>query len=104
MLKHRLHDGVYHRVWNLFLDHPKLSPRELQCVLLVTSGMQHKEAADRLGIATSSVRTHLQDAAQLVGVGSVPVLIARLRAEAFAEARQCSPLASPPPRKGHLIG
>lgn len=93
LLKHRLHDGVYHHVCRLLLEH-QLPIRQFQCLLLAAEGIAHKAIAERLGIAVASVRSHLQHAVRTTGGDSVEELLTRIRIDARAEAKK-GPL---PPR------
>ena len=94
LVKHRLHDGVYHFVCRLLLDH-ELPLRQFQSLLLAASGMAHKDVATKLGIAVASVRSHLQHAARTTGDKSVLDLLRRIRSGAYDESRKqpspCSP-------------
>lgn len=53
-----------------------LSPRERDCILLISEGCSDAEIADRLGVATTTVVTHVQNARRKLG--------ARTRAQAVA--------------------
>lgn len=73
-----------------------LSPRELEVISEVAMGLRAHEIADELGIAPSTVRTHLRNAMKAVGARSQAQLVAiafergliHPRAVATAGARQ----------------
>lgn len=54
-----------------------LSPREAQVVREIAGGRSMKEVAARLGLASTTVRTHLDRAKQKLGATTLPELIAQ---------------------------
>jgi DNA-binding NarL/FixJ family response regulator len=64
---------------------PDLTPRQLEVLRAVAAGLSNRAAADALGVAETTVRTHLRAAYGRLGVGS--------RTAAVAEARRLGLLA-----------
>lgn len=54
-----------------------LSPREVELVRLVAAGHTMKSAARELGLAPSTVRTHLDNAKLKLGASTLPDLVAK---------------------------
>lgn len=51
-------------------DTTQLTPRQLEIMALLTSGLPNKQIARRLGIAVETVKTHLERIFERLGVGS----------------------------------
>lgn len=51
--------GAFHQPRQNLMDESNLSTREIEVLELVSEGLASKEIADRLGIATDTVRIHL---------------------------------------------
>lgn len=72
-------DGVVvmvHPAANLDALKERLSPRELEVVTLVASGLTAKEVAERLGRSPATVRTHLEKAKTSLGAKNQAELVA----------------------------
>ncbi len=54
-----------------------LSPREIEVVRLVAEGHTMKSAARELGVATTTVRSHLDNAKLKLGASTLPELVTR---------------------------
>ena len=64
---------------------PRLTPREREILELVGEGMTNAEVAGRLWLSAGTVRRHLENAFEKLGVHTRPAAVARLRA-AYADA------------------
>ena len=49
----------------------ELSPRELQCLTLKSTGLGNKEVANHLGIKLQTVKNHLSDSYRKLGVTNI---------------------------------
>lgn len=65
-------------------DRPTLSPRQLEVLECLLEGLAHAEVAERLGLSTSTVRTHVRHMCRMFDVHSTPALLALARAEQVA--------------------
>lgn len=54
-----------------------LSRREIEVVALVSEGNTMREAAERLGLSVTTIRTHLDHARTKLGAATLPDLVAR---------------------------
>lgn len=59
-------------------DHPRLTPREFELLLLVAEGLTNIEIAEQLWISTGTVRRHLENAYRKLGVHTRTAAVARL--------------------------
>lgn len=68
---HAGHDYIPRRLANRLAEQqkrPRLSPREVEVVELVSKGMSNKEIAYRLGIAEDTAKNHVKHAFEKLGV------------------------------------
>ncbi|MEA2322791.1 MAG: two-component system, NarL family, nitrate/nitrite response regulator NarL [Solirubrobacteraceae bacterium] len=72
-----LHTGLLERLRRVATDdQPALSDRETEILRLTARGMSGPEIAERLGIASTTVKTHLQRAYRKLGVSDRAALVA----------------------------
>ena len=85
----------------------RLSPRELEVVMLVSEGLANKSIAQRLEISVKTIEKHRANAARKLGVGSTAEMV-RLAVESDSESdevTQCVPpaVAVTPPAAVHVM-
>jgi DNA-binding CsgD family transcriptional regulator len=93
--------GLCQRCGALLADEPPLTGREKEILRLVASGLQNKEIAREIGISVATVRNHVHNILQKLGVHSKLEAIslafrrnwvaARGEAEVLPEARNLAP-------------
>lgn len=67
------------RVCNAFLEQsPKLTDRQVECVILVGRGHTEREISKRLGISTETVKSHLREARRAYAVTKTIQLVIAL--------------------------
>ncbi|WP_395736828.1 response regulator transcription factor [Prosthecobacter sp.] len=62
------------------VDKKELSVRESEVLGLLIQGLRHKEVAERLGISTTTVRTHIERACRKLSASSRTEAVARFAA------------------------
>lgn len=69
---------------------PTLSPRRREVLRCLVEGLSHGEAAERLGVSLSTVRTHVRDMCRLTGTHSTPELVAFAREQGLVGTDEAS--------------
>ena len=75
------HLGRIREAWERHRKPPGLTPREAEILRLVRSGLSNKEIAGRLVVSTGTVRTHLENIFEKLGVHSRTAAIASVFGE-----------------------
>ena len=60
---------------------PRLTKRQIQCTMLAGRGLTEADIAERLGLATQTVKTHLQVARRAYSVDRTIQLVMRALAD-----------------------
>jgi DNA-binding NarL/FixJ family response regulator len=90
------------RLWFISRFGVQLTPREMDTLMGVLLGQPNKDIATRLGVALSTVKTHIHDLLRKFGVGNRGDLVARCAATVAAP-EDGSPVHSYPGRGDSVI-